>query len=329
MVVTVLVLMMVAIPAVVAGGTAEEGGAPAAGGAEAAPAPTQLVFGTGGTSGLYYPIGGALKTVFEESQMVRAVTVESTGASVMNINNIASGLNQVAIVMSDVAYDARNGRGQFEGNPVDVRAIAGLYPNVVQVVATASSGITSIADMRGKRVGVGQVGSGVEQSAQKVLESAGLTYDDLGQVTNTGYADSVQSMKNGTLDAAFFTSGIPNANIVDVMQTMDVVFVPVDGDIAATLIENYPFYENFEIPAGVDAQYDLDSAVDTVAIRNLLIVSPNLPEALVSELTGRFYEYLGSEQVTIGALRQFDRDAMDRGLVLELHPGAQQFYGSR
>ncbi|MFW5695560.1 MAG: TAXI family TRAP transporter solute-binding subunit [Alkalispirochaeta sp.] len=328
MMMAVLLLSMFVVPSVMAGGSAEEEAGSADGG-ESAPSPTQLVFGTGGTSGLYYPIGGALKTVFEESQMVRAVNVESTGASVMNINNIDSGINQVAIVMSDVAYDARNGRGQFEGNPVDVQAIAGLYPNVVQVVATDSSGITSIEDMQGKRVGVGQVGSGVEQSAQKVLESAGLTYDDLGQVTNTGYADSVQSMKNGTLDAAFFTSGIPNANIVDVMQTMDVVFVPVDGSVAETLIENYPFYENFEIPAGVSAQYDLDAAVQTVAIRNLLIVSPDLPEELVSELTGRFYEYLGSEQVTIDALRQFDRDAMDRNLVLELHPGAQQFYGSR
>lgn len=319
------VLLLVPLLAAVAGGNAEEGGEGAGGELER----MRLVFGTGGTSGLYYPIGGALKTVFEESEMVEGVTVESTGASVMNINNVASGLNQVAIVMSDVAFDARNGEGQFEGNAVDVRAIAGLYPNVVQVVATASSGITSVADMRGKRVGVGQVGSGVEQSAQKVLESADLTYDDLGQVTNTGYADSVQSMKNGTLDAAFFTSGIPNANIVDVMQTMDVVFVPVDGAVASTLIDNYPFYEMFEIPAEESAQYDLDSPVQTVAIRNLLIASPNLPESLVGDLTERFYDYLGSEQVTIGALGQFDRDAMDQGLVLELHPGARQFYGSR
>lgn len=323
--VIMVLLVFVPLAAVVAGGNGETGGEATGG----QPEEMQLVFGTGGTSGTYYPIGGALKTVFEKSDMVEGVTVESTGASVMNINNVESGLNQMAIVMSDVAFDARNGRGQFDGNPVDIRAVAGLYPNVVQVVATASSGISSIADMRGKRVGVGQVGSGVEQSAQKVLESADLTYDDLGQVSNTGYADSVQSMKNGTLDAAFFTSGIPNASIVDVMQTMDVVFVPVDGAVASKLIDTYPFYDRFEIPAGVDAQYDLDASVQTVAIRNLLIVSPDLPESLVNDLTGRFYEYLGSEQVTIGALSQFDRDAMDQGLVLEVHPGAQQFYGSR
>lgn len=314
---SILIVLLVA-PALFGSGQAEEGDAP-----------SRLVFGTGGTSGLYYPIGGALKGVFEDSEMVDSVTVESTGASVMNINSIDQGLNQIAIVMSDVAYDAVNGRGQFDGNPIEVRAIAGMYPNVVQIVATAASGITSVSDMAGKRVGVGQVGSGVEQSAQKVLEAAGLTYDDLAQVTNTGYADSVQSMKNGTLDAAFFTSGVPNANIVDVMQTMDVVFVPVTGEIAENLIAAYPFYENFAIAAGNDAQYDLDEPLQTVAIRNLLVVSPTLPESLVAELTSRFYDYLGSEQVTIGALRQFDRNAMSQGLVVDLHPGAQRFYSGQ
>ena len=290
--------------------------------------PHQLVIGTGGTSGTYYPIGGALKTVFEESQMVDSITVESTGASVMNINNIDSGLNQIAIVMSDVAYDAVNGRGQFENKPVDIRAIAGMYPNVVQIIATASSGITSIEEMRGKRIGVGKVGSGVEQSANKVLEATGLSYEDLGQVTNTGYADSVQAMQNGTLDAAFFTSGVPNSSIVSALQSMDVVFVPVAGQIASKLIAAYPFYEEYTIPAGNVARYNLGEPLETVAIRNLLVTSKKLPDDLVQDLTSRFYTYLGSDMVTIGALLQFDRDNMENGLVVELHPGAQAFYAS-
>lgn len=290
---------------------------------------SRLVFGTGGTSGTYYPIGGALKTVFEKSEMVESVTVESTGASVMNINNITSGLNQLAIVMSDVAFDAANGRGQFEGKPVKVNAIAGLYPNIVQIIATSASGITSVEDMRGKRIGVGKVGSGVEQSAKKVLEAVGLTYDDLGQVTNTGYADSVQAMQNGTLDSAFFTSGVPNSSIVGVMQSMDVVFIPVSGKSASNLIAAYPFYEKFVIPAGSAAQYNLDEPLETVSIRNLLIASPELPDSLVTELTSRFHDYLGSNEVTISALGQFDRETMDSGLVVDLHPGAEAFYGSR
>ena len=98
----------------------------------------------------------------------------------------------MSIIMSDVGYDALEGIGQFEGNPVEIQAMAGMYQNVVQIVALADSDIKTIEDLEGKRVGVGKVGSGVEQSTQKVLEVLGLTYDDLSKVTHTGYADSVK-----------------------------------------------------------------------------------------------------------------------------------------
>ncbi|OEH91997.1 TAXI family TRAP transporter solute-binding subunit [Bacillus solimangrovi] len=290
---------------------------------------TNIVFGTGGTSGTYYPIGGALKSVFEESDLISNVTVESTGASVANIQNIQDGLNQVAIVMSDVAYDAINGTGKFENGKVDLHAIAGMYPNVVQIVTTKSSGVQTIADLKGKRVGVGKVGSGVEQSASKVFEAAGLTYDDMEQVTHTGYADSVQEMKNGNLDAAFFTSGVPNSNITDLQQSMDIQFVNIDGDIASSLLTKYPFYQTHEIPIGDDAKYNLEHAVQTVAIKNMLIVSPGLSEDAVYEMTNMFYDYLGSDAVSVGALKQFDRETMQEDLVVPLHPGAEKFYGEK
>ncbi|MHB0777517.1 TAXI family TRAP transporter solute-binding subunit [Halomonas sp. WWR20] len=287
-----------------------------------------LIFGTGGTGGSYYPIGGALKSVFEKSDLIENVQVVSTGASVQNINNITDGLNQIAIVMSDVAYDAVNGQNQFEGREADIRALAGLYPNVVQVVATADSGIHSIEDMAGKRVGVGKVGSGVEQSAAKVLESAGLSYDDLAQVSHTGYADSVTGMSNGNLDAAFFTSGVPNSSITGLMQSTDITFVPVTGEVANTLLENYPYYENYTIPAGAPERYDLGDAVDTVAIRNMLIVPASMRDDVAEELTQRFHAYLDSGNVSVGALNQFDPSTMDQNLVVPLHSGAESFYDS-
>ncbi len=294
----------------------------AAGGGE----PVNLIFGTGGTGGSYYPIGGALKSVFEESDLVDGVQVVSTGASVQNINNITDGLNQVAIVMSDVAYDAVKGQNQFEGQAADIQTIAGLYPNVVQVVATADSDIQSIADLKGKRVGVGKVGSGVEQSAAKVLESAGLSYDDLAQVSHTGYADSVTEMSNGNLDAAFFTSGVPNSSITGLMQSTDVTFVPVSGDVASTLLEKYPYYENYEIPAGAPERYNLGDAVNTVAIRNIMIVPSSMRDDVAEDLAKRFHDYLESGNVSVGALKQFDPSTMDKNLVVPVHPGAQAYY---
>lgn len=288
--------------------------------------PVSLIFGTGGTGGTYYPIGGALKGVFEASDLVDDVQVVSTGASVQNINNITDGLNQIAIVMSDVAYDAVNGENQFDGQPADIQALAGLYPNVVQIVATEDSGIESIADLEGKRVGVGKVGSGVEQSAAKVLESADLSYDDLAQVSHTGYADSVTSMSNGNLDAAFFTSGVPNSSITGLMQSTDITFVPVSGDVADKLLEAYPYYETYTLPAGAPERYDLGEEVDTVAIRNMLIVSGDMRDDVAEELTQRFHDYLNSENVSVGALKQFEPDTMNQNLVAPVHPGAEAFY---
>lgn len=288
--------------------------------------PVSLVFGTGGSSGVYYPIGGALKPVFEESDLVSSVTVEATGASVQNLQNIQDGLNHVVIVMSDVVYDAVNGVGSFEGNKVGAKSLAGLYPNVVQVVATEDSGITSIEDLKGKRIGVGKVGSGVEQSASKVLESVGLTYEDMAHVDHTGYADSVSAMKNGNLDAAFFTSGVPNSNITDLQQSMDITIVPIEGDVASTLLEKYPFYESYTIPAGNSAKYDLDEEVQTVGIKNAFVVSGDLDEDVVYEMTKRLYDYLGTDEVSVGALKEFNRDDMGKNLIAELHPGAKKFY---
>ncbi|WP_408009763.1 TAXI family TRAP transporter solute-binding subunit [Pseudalkalibacillus sp. A8] len=285
-----------------------------------------IVFGTGGTSGVYYPIGGALKPIFEESDQVSNVTVESTGASVANIQNIQDGLNQMTIIMSDVGYDAINGEGQFDGNKVEITAMAGMYQNVVQVVALEGSNIETIEDLKGKKVGVGQVGSGVEQSAKKVLEAAGITYDDLSKVTHTGYADSVQEMKNGSLDAAFFTSGVPNSNITDLMQQTDVNFVEIKDDLATKLMDKYPFYKEFSIEAGNEAAYGLDEEVKTVGIQNMIIVPPDLSADLVYDLTKRYYEYLGTDGVAVGALKQLDRDEIAKGLIVDLHPGAKKFY---
>ncbi|WP_226580767.1 TAXI family TRAP transporter solute-binding subunit [Halobacillus litoralis] len=304
------------------GGEGDSEGASSSGGSGA----ESIVLGTGGTSGTYYPIGGALKPVLEESENIDNVTVESTGASVANIQNIKDGLNQMAIIMSDVGYDAIEGQGQFEGNSVDVQAMAGMYQNVVQVVALKDSGITSMEDLEGKKVGVGKVGSGVEQSAKKVLEAVDLTYDDLSKVTHTGYADSVQEMKNGNLDAAFFTSGVPNSNITDLMQQTDITFVQINGETADALMEKYPFYKANTIEAGDEARYNLDEPVETVGIQNMIIVSKDLSEDVVYDMTKRYYEYLGTEEVSVGALKQLDRDEIAKGLIAPLHPGAKKFY---
>lgn len=292
------------------------------------PAAVNLIFGTGGTSGTYYPLGGALKPVFEQSPLIDNVQVVATGASVQNINNIMDGTNQIAVVMSDVAYDAVHGNKQFEGRPARIDAIAGLYPNVVQIVAMDGSDVDSVADMAGKRVGVGKVGSGVEASAKKLLAAAGLSYDDLAQVSHTGYADSVTAMGNGNLDVAFFTSGVPNSAITGLFQNNDAHFVSVAHKTEQALLDEYPYYETYEIPANDPQRYDLGEALNTVAIRNLLIVPASMNEDVAKELATRFSGYLTGDSVSINALKSLDVDRLDQDLVLPVHPGARAFYES-
>jgi TRAP transporter TAXI family solute receptor len=161
-----------------------------------------------------------------------------------------------------------------------------------------------------------------------VLEAAGMSYDDLARVSHTGYADSVTEMSNGNLDAAFFTSGVPNSSITGLMQNTDVNFVNVDGETANKLLEKYPYYETYEIPAGAPERYDLDNAVNTVAIRNLLIAPSSMSDEVSGELAKRFYDYLGTDKVSVGALKQFDRSRMGEDVVVPLAAGAQSFYDS-
>ena len=289
-------------------------------------APINLIFGTGGTSGTYYPLGGALKPVFEKSPLIDNVQVVSTGASVQNINNIMDGTNQIAVVMSDVAYDAVHGNNQFAGRPARIDALAGMFPNVVQIVAMDGSDIHSVADMAGKRVGVGKVGSGVEASAKKLLGAAGLSYDDLAQVSHTGYADSVTAMGNGNLDVAFFTSAVPNSAITGLFQNNDAHFVNVADATEDKLLADYPYYEHYDIPAHAPERYDLDTAVHTVAIRNLLIVPASMNEDVAHDLAKRFTGYIESDAVSIGALKTVGPEQLDQNLVLPVHPGARRFY---
>ena len=169
----------------------------------------------------------------------------------------------------------------------------------------------------------------MEQSAKIVLEATGLSYDDLARVSHTGYADSVTEMSNGNLDAAFFTSGVPNSSITGLMQTNDVTFVPVTGEVADKLLEAYPYYETYTIPAGKPERYNLDAEVTTVAIRNILIVPASMDDKVAEELTQRFDDYLHSGKVSVGALKDIDPETMDQHLVVPLHPGAKNYYDSR
>ena len=290
-----------------------------------APAITVL---TGPTSGLYYPIGNAFSKVFGD--LGYKSTSTATGATAANITAMLNGNGNVAIAMADSVIQAVEGYGAYEGKPKaeDLRAMMGLWPNVVQIVATADSGVRNFGDLKGKCVSVGAHNSGVELNARMIFEAHGMSYDDV-KVEHTPYGEAMDRMKRGRCAAAFVTSGLGNAAIKDLGSAKKIVFVPVEGEPLNSLRSKYPFFINWTIPK--DA-YGTDRDTVTAAVINILLVSKDLPDAMVYDMLDGIYSKKGLQ--TIGASHPTAQREIRletglrgiRGTAVKLHPGAERFF---
>lgn len=281
---------------------------------------------TGGTGGTYYPLGGAMAKIFNENVEGVTANAQSTGASVENIGLVAGGETEIAFVQNDVTYYAWNGIESFADKEAikNIRGMAMLYAEVVQIIATADSGITSVDDLVGKKVAVGAAGSGTEVNARQILEEHGITYDDLGKVDYLSFNEAADQLKNKQVDAAFVTGAVPTSAVTEVTQTADIVVVPMDPAKIATLAEKYPFYTEYAIAAN---SYNRQTEeVVTPAVMAMLVVPEDLDEDLVYNLTKQLFEQ-----------RQIIIDTHDRGndikietalagMPIDVHSGAQRYY---
>jgi len=283
-----------------------------------------ITVATGPTSGLYYPIGGAFSNVIKNKLSFKS-SAQSTGASVENINLILEGKADLAITMADSIAQAYDGFGAFEGKEPkkNLRALMGLYPNYVQLVTTDKSGITKFEDLKGKRVGVGAPNSGVELNARMMYEAYGMTYED-SKVDYLNYGEAIDQMKNGLIDAAFVTSGIPNATIMELGTTNKIVIVPIDGEGAKGLIKKYPFFVEETISKDT---YNTDTDVKTVSVTNILIVREELPEAVVYEITKGIFENIDDIKASHNTAKEnLSLENSQKGVSIPLHPGAEKYY---
>ncbi len=283
-----------------------------------------ITVATGPTSGLYYPIGGAFSNVIKNKLNYKS-SAQSTGASVENINLILEGKADLAITMADSIAQAYDGFGAFEGKEPkkNLRALMGLYPNYVQLVTTDKSGITKFEDLKGKRVGVGAPNSGVELNARMMFEAHGMTYDD-SKVDYLNYGEAIDQMKNGLIDAAFVTSGIPNATIMELGTSSKIVIVPIEGEGAKGLIQKYPFFVEQTIPKDT---YNTDTDVKTVSVTNILIVRDELPEEVVYEITKGIFENIEDIKASHNtAKKHLSLEDSQKGVSIPLHPGAEKYY---
>ncbi len=283
-----------------------------------------LTIATGGTAGTYFPLGGALAEIWNKNLPNMNANATVTGASIANVAMLQKGEVDIIFVQNDVAFYALNGVELFKDKGYkDVRGVACLYNETVQLVALADSGIKTIADLKGKRVSVGAAGSGVEVNARQVLEAAGLSYADI-KVQYLSFAESASNLKDGNIDAAFNTAGAPTAAIQDLGASKKIVLVPVDGAVAKKLMAKWSFYTPEKIAANTYIGVTQD--VMTVSVKSMLVCSASLDAALVYDLLKNMYA--NGERLAASHKKGADiklATGLD-GMSIPLHPGAEKFF---
>jgi uncharacterized protein len=292
----------------------------------------RIVVSTGGTGGVYYPLGGAMADIWSDKVDGVMASSSSSGASVENVNLLHHGEVQLALIQNDIAYYAFHKEEMFapEGpsavpQPLDkISWLASLYPEVVQVIASANSGIDTISDLKGKRIAVGAPGSGHEANARQIIMAHGFDYDDFDRVDFIMHTEAGDAIKDGHLDAYFTTAGIPTASAVDIFSTHDVKLVTVEDEMADKILEEWPFYAKFTIPAGTYSGQD--EPVETLAVMAALLINADVDEDIAYNLTKSLFENLDVMAATHQRGADISIEGALEGQSLELHPGAARYY---
>jgi TRAP transporter TAXI family solute receptor len=278
---------------------------------------------TGGTSGVYYPLGVALSEIYATGIEGSRTQVQATRASVENLNLLQEGRGEIAFSLGDSVVLGAEGNTEagFPG-PLDrLRGIAAIYPNYIQIVASADSGITSLEDLKGKSLSVGAPASGTELNARAIFEAAGMSYDDLGRVEYLPFAESVELIKNRQLDATLQSAGLGVASIRDLSTAVPITVVAVAPEIVEAI--GAPFLSAV-IPAGT---YDGQTEdVPTAAVGNFLVTHSEVPEETAYAMTKLLFDNLDHLTAAHAAARAINRDNALAGMPIELHPGAERYY---
>ena len=286
-----------------------------------------LNIGTGGTAGTYYPIGGAIAEVLNKEIPGMSASAQSTGASVANINMLGDGEIDLATVQNDIAYYAAHGTEMFQDKKVDgLQGIASLYPETCQFVTLKSSGIKSLAELKGKRIAVGAVGSGVEANVRQILAAYGVTYSDI-DAQYLSFAEGASALKDGNVDVAVLTAGYPTASVQDIAAQNPVRLLPVEGKAADALIAQYPFYTKTVIPAGTYAGFDEE--VPSVAVMAMLVAGSTVNDDLGYCVTKAIFSNLDRLQAAHAVGKQIAKDTAKTGMSLPMNAGAEKYFSGK
>ena len=278
---------------------------------------------TGGTSGVYYPLGSALTKIYGDNIKDSKVQVQVTKASVENLVLLQEGKGEIAFVLGDAAKDAWDGKEDagFKTKLDKLRIIGAIYPNYIQIVASKSSNIKTLADLKGKGLSVGAAKSGTELNSRAILSAAGLSYKDLGKVEYLPFAESIELIKNRQLDATLQSAGLGVASLKDLANSLDVTVVSVPDSIVKKM--GAPFISG-KIPANTYKGQTED--VSTAAVVNYLVTRKDVSDATAYQMTKLFYENLPALVAAHSAAKDINLKDAAKNSPLPLHPGAIKYY---
>ena len=279
---------------------------------------------TGGTSGVYYPMGVALSQIYTKAMPDAKVSVQATKASAENLNLLQAGRGEIAFTLGDSLSDAWKGDEEagFKTPLKKLRNVAAIYPNYIQIVAAADSGIKTLADLKGKRLAVGAPKSGTELNSRAILKAAGMSYKDLGKVEYLPFGESIELMKNRQLDASLISAGLGVAAIRDLAASVKMVIVTIPADLVPKIGD--PAYEAAVIPAKT---YDGQNAeVATVKVQNFLVTHEGVSADTVYKMTKSMFDNLDTLYASHAAAKAITKADAPKGSPIPLHPGAEKYY---
>jgi TRAP transporter TAXI family solute receptor len=288
--------------------------------------PQFLSIATGGTGGVYYPYGGGIAKVLNENLPHVRATAEVTAASVDNLKLIRDGRADLAFVLADTLADAVAGRGAFEGRPVPAASLAVLYSNYTHLITTAGSGISTVADVRGKTISTGSPGSGTEVIALRVLRAAELDPDRDVTRQGLGASESAGALKDGKVAAFFWSGGLPTAAVQELAHSpgISIQLIPTAQLVPALRRDYGDLYFPLEIPAG--AYRGIAHATPVVGVANVLVVNTSMPEALAYDITRVIFEKKADLAAIHPEAAQLSMERAASGSPAPYHAGAMRFY---
>jgi TRAP transporter TAXI family solute receptor len=291
---------------------------------------TTIAIATGGTGGVYYPLGGGMANVLTKYVPGYAATARVTGGSVDNLKLIGSQQSEVALVMVDAALDALKGEDKFKGNPVEVRTLMVLYPNRMHVVSVEGRGVEKMSDLKGKRVSTGSPGSATEVMAFRVIEAAGLDKDKDMRRERLGVAESTNAIKDGKIDAYFWVGGLPTAAVTDLGASPGVKIKLIDHtEVVDAMNKKYGnLYTSGVIPAKTYPGQDKDNSISVV--QNILVANAKMPDKVAYDIVKTFIEKRDELVAVHGEAKAIAlENQIQKNSPIPWHPGAVEYLGEK